>query len=175
MSLATPVLALPQSVELVFSQVEKHLEENGFRIIDRDLKRPWGGFFVIEPAQAEFFAQQYFPGVDFESLRITDNLSPKILMVAPGQRLSWQYHFRRAEIWRLVAGAAELVTSEDDTERNHQVLAMGELIRLKQGERHRLIGTKEGWGMVAEIWQHTVPDHPSDESDIVRLQDDYRK
>jgi len=130
---------------------------------------------VIEPTQAELFAQQYFPGVDFESLRITDNLSPKILMVAPGQRLSWQYHFRRAEIWRLVAGAAELVTSEDDTERNHQVLAMGELIRLKQGERHRLIGTKEGWGMVAEIWQHTVPDHPSDESDIVRLQDDYRK
>ncbi len=175
MSLATPVLALPQSVELVFSLVEKHLEENGFRIIDRDLKRPWGGFFVIEPTQAELFAQQYFPGVDFESLRITDNLSPKILMVAPGQRLSWQYHFRRAEIWRLVAGAAELVTSEDDTERNHQVLAMGELIRLKQGERHRLIGTKEGWGMVAEIWQHTVPDHPSDESDIVRLQDDYRK
>ena len=83
MSLATPVLVLPQSVELVFSLVEKHLEENGFRIIDRDLKRPWDGFFVIEPAQAEFFAQQYFPGVDFESLRITDNLSPKILMVAP--------------------------------------------------------------------------------------------
>mgnify|MGYP003350752161 CR=1 FL=1 len=45
----------------------------------------------------------------------------------------------------------------------------------RRGERHRLIGTKEGWGMVAEIWQHTVPDHPSDESDIVRLQDDYRK
>jgi hypothetical protein len=27
--------------------------------------------------------------------------------------------------------------------------------------------------MVAEIWQHTDPNHPSDEDDIVRLQDDF--
>jgi mannose-6-phosphate isomerase len=175
MSLATPVLTLPKSAEAVFAMIEQHLLENDFKIIDRDLKRPWGGYYVIEPAQAEIFAQRYFPGVDFASLHITDNLSPKILMVAPGHRLSWQYHFRRAEIWRLIAGSAELVTSSDDTERHHQVLKMGELIRLKQGERHRLIGTNAGWGMVAEIWQHTVPGNPSDESDIVRLQDDYRK
>jgi mannose-6-phosphate isomerase len=175
MSLTTPVLSLPQAAQSVFSLVESHLTDHGFKIIDRDLKKPWGGYFVIEPSQAELFAAQYFPGVDIESLRITENLSPKILMVAPGHRLSWQYHFRRAEIWRLVAGAAALTTSEDDTERHHHVLSMGELVRLKQGERHRLIGTKTDWGMVAEIWQHTVPGNPSDESDIVRLQDDYRK
>ena len=157
MSLATPVLTLPQAAESVFSLVESHLTDHGFKIIDRDLKKPWGGFFVIEPAQAELFAQQYFPGVDFESLRITDNLSPKILMVTPGHRLSWQYHFRRAEIWRLVAGAAALTTSDDDTERHHHVLSMGELVRLKQGERHRLIGTKNDWGMAVSYTHLTLP------------------
>jgi hypothetical protein len=27
--------------------------------------------------------------------------------------------------------------------------------------------------LVAEIWQHTDPDHPSNEDDIVRVQDDF--
>lgn len=43
---------------------------------------------------------------------------------------------------------------------------------LKQGERHRLVGVDE-WGIVAEIWQHTDAAHPSDEDDIVRVQDDF--
>jgi hypothetical protein len=43
---------------------------------------------------------------------------------------------------------------------------------LKQGERHRLIGL-DGWGIVAEIWQHTNAQQPSDEDDIVRVQDDF--
>jgi mannose-6-phosphate isomerase-like protein (cupin superfamily) len=103
---------------------------------------------------------------------ITGSLSPKILAVAPGKRLSWQYHFRRAEIWRLVAGTASITTSDDDVERYNREIKPGEVIRLRQGERHRLIGL-ESWGMVAEIWQHTVPGNLSDESDIVRLQDDF--
>jgi hypothetical protein len=49
-----------------------------------------------------------------------------------------------------------------------------EVVFLKQGERHRLIGTK-GWGVVAEIWMHTDANQPSDEDDIVRLQDDYSR
>ena len=50
----------------------------------------------------------------------------------------------------------------------------GETIVLEKGERQRLIGL-EGWGGVAEFWQHTDPDHPSDEDDIVRVQDDYSR
>ena len=51
-------------------------------------------------------------------------------------------------------------------------LETGEVIRLQQGERHRLVGL-DGWGMIAEIWQHTDPQKPSDEDDIVRVQDDF--
>jgi hypothetical protein len=38
--------------------------------------------------------------------------------------------------------------------------------------RHRLVGLGD-WGVLAEIWQHTDLQNPSDEEDIVRLQDDY--
>jgi hypothetical protein len=41
--------------------------------------------------------------------------------------------------------------SETDTENNPTKLNIGETIKLKQGERHRLIGLND-WGVVAEIW-----------------------
>ena len=50
----------------------------------------------------------------------------------------------------------------------------GDTVELAKGERHRLCGLAD-WGMVAEIWLHTEPDNPSDESDIVRLQDDFKR
>lgn len=34
-------------------------------------------------------------------------------------------------------------------------------------------GVQGGWGVVAEIWQHTDKDNPSNEDDIVRVQDDF--
>jgi mannose-6-phosphate isomerase len=52
---------------------------------------------------------------------------------------------------------------------------MGEITRLQVGERHRLVGMPNGWGAVAEIWQHTDAANPSDENDIVRLQDDFSR
>lgn len=158
----------------MFRSVEEHLNQKQFRIVNRALEKPWGGFFVIDESQAREFAAYYFPEVDFNSLKITASLSPKILVVAPNKRLSWQYHFRRAEIWRLVAGTAGITTSDDDVERNNRELSMGEIVRLKQGERHRLIGLQT-FGMIAEIWQHTDPTKPSDESDIVRVQDDFAR
>jgi hypothetical protein len=48
----------------------------------------------------------------------------------------------------------------------------GDQIKLTQGERHRLIGLDD-YGVVAEIWQHTDKNNPSDEEDIVRVQDDF--
>jgi mannose-6-phosphate isomerase len=93
-------------------------------------------------------------------------------MVQPEKRLSWQYHHRRAEIWKLVAGTAGVVISETDQQKDVQKLSLGEIIRLNQGQRHRLVGL-DGWGMIAEIWQHTDASNPSDENDIVRVQDDF--
>jgi mannose-6-phosphate isomerase len=166
------VLTLSGDKNSVFSTVEKYLKDNNFKIVDKDFNRPWGGFFVLDENQAANFASMFFPGIEVSSLKIGGKLSPKILMVQPEKRLSWQYHHRRAEIWKLVAGTAGVVISETDQQKDVQKLALGEIIRLNQGQRHRLVGL-DGWGMIAEIWQHTDANNPSDESDIVRVQDDF--
>jgi mannose-6-phosphate isomerase-like protein (cupin superfamily) len=94
------------------------------------------------------------------------------LGVEPDKRLSWQYHHRRAEIWHCIAGEFDLVTSETDSEDKVQRVSTGQVVSMSQGLRHRGVG-HEGWALVAEIWQHTDPNNPSSEEDIVRVQDDF--
>lgn len=152
--------------------IQQEIKQEGFRIVDQDLNRPWGGFLVIDESQAPLFAKTFFPGMEEEALDSVGKLSPKILIVEPGKRLSWQYHRRRAEIWRVIEGPVGVIASPDDRQGDVQELEAGEVIRLKQGERHRLVGLDDR-AVLAEIWQHTDPDHPSDEEDIVRVQDDF--
>jgi mannose-6-phosphate isomerase len=158
--------------ELVFERIAEYLHHSGLAIEKEDSSRPWGGFFVLDESQAEKFISLYFPHLTKDELTISGKLSPKILVVGPQKRLSWQYHHRRAEIWKLIGGAAGVITSDNDEEKQRTDLEIGDIIQLKQGERHRLIGL-ENWGVVAEIWRHTDQDNPSDEEDIVRVQDDF--
>jgi mannose-6-phosphate isomerase len=131
-----------------------------------------GGFLVIDESQAKAFSNQFFKGLDMNTLKIGGKLSPKILIVKPVARLSWQYHKRRAEIWQVYKGSAGIIRSDTDAENEMEVYSEGDQIFLKQGERHRLIGLDET-SIVAEIWQHTDATHPSDEDDIIRVQDDF--
>ncbi|MFD2598527.1 phosphoheptose isomerase [Sphingobacterium corticis] len=156
----------------LFKQIEEKLTGEGFGIDKEDQTRPWGGFFVINEDQAQEFANTYFDGLDVQELKISGKLSPKILVVSPNKRLSWQYHHRRAEIWRVVQGEVGVVTSPTDEEHELKILKPNDTIRLSQGERHRLVGL-DGYGVLAEIWQHTDAENPSDEDDIVRVQDDF--
>ena len=155
--------------------MEKTLEEiesKGFKVVDKDFERPWGGFLVIEESQAQNFSNSFFNGIDVSDLKISGKLSPKILMVKSKSRLSWQYHFRREEIWRVYRGTVGVVVSDTDFEKEMIQLRQGDQIKLKKEERHRLIGLDD-WAVIAEIWQHTEKDNPSDEDDIVRINDDY--
>lgn len=142
------------------------------RISYVDDSRPWGGFLCIDENDTNIFIDKFFPHLTEEKLQISGKLSPKILIVAPGKRLSWQYHYRRAEIWKVINGKVKVATSDTDEETKSEVLSEGMIVELKNGERHRLIGL-EDWGIIAEIWRHTDNENPSDEFDIVRLQDDY--
>ncbi|QJX47191.1 phosphoheptose isomerase [Hymenobacter taeanensis] len=160
------------SKQELFQQTEHQLRQQGFGITKQDQTRPWGGFFVLDEDQAQAFANIYFDGLSVDNLRISGKLSPKVLLVAPHQRLSWQYHHRRAEIWRVVSGTVGVITSPTDEEGELKTYGPGEQIVLQQGERHRLIGLDD-WGTIAEIWQHTDAQQPSDEDDIVRVQDDF--
>lgn len=156
----------------IFQEIAEYLKSLKISIVSKDFNRPWGGFFVIEEDQAQKFAELFFPGIELSSLRISGKLSPKILVVEPGKRLSWQYHNRRAEIWRSLSNNVGVITSLTDEEDEVRALKAGEEIRLAQGERHRLVGLSS-WGVLAEIWQHTDENAPSDEDDIIRVQDDF--
>ena len=155
-----------------YIQVKEEIESFGYRITNYDFDRPWGGFLVIQEKQAQKFSDQFFEGIAIDKLKIGGKLSPKILVVNPKARLSWQYHHRRAEIWRVYKGTVGIIRSNDDDQKPFTALNEGDQVRLKQGERHRLIGL-EKQALVAEIRQHTDPKNPSNEEDIVRLQDDF--
>ena len=156
----------------IFSKTLDILSSKKLNVIDKDTDRPWGGFFVISEDNTQEFSNIYFNGLNTEKIKVSGKLSPKILIIAPNKRLSWQYHHRRSEIWKVVNGQIKIVTSHDDIERNEKILKKGDEIRLSKGERHRIIGL-EDYAEVAEIWIHTDKDNPSDENDIVRVQDDF--
>ena len=156
----------------LYNNTEDLIKSKGFKVISKDFERPWGGFLVIDEDQAQDFSNQFFKGLDVKTLKIGGKLSPKILIIKPKARLSWQYHHRRAEIWRVFKGECGIIRSDTDMENQMKIYNEGDQIKLKQGERHRLIGLDE-YCLVAEIWQHTDKNNPSNEQDIVSVQDDF--
>ena len=156
----------------MYQEIKNEIKSFGFSVVSCDFERPWGGFLVIDESQAQEFSNNFFESLDINTLKIGGKLSPKILIVKPGARLSWQYHNRRAEIWQVYKGTAGIIRSDTDIENEMKVYHEGEQIVLEQGERHRLIGLNET-SVVAEIWQHTDKNNPSDEDDIIRVQDDF--
>lgn len=159
-----------KSTTALITSIGLELAKHNIRVHKIDDARPWGGFVVINEEDTAQFAALYFPELNISPTH--QKLSPKILIVQPHKKLSWQYHHRRKEVWKLIQGEAAIIRSPNDTETPPQKMSIGNLISLAQGERHRLVGLNE-WGMIAEIWIHTDPNHPSDENDIVRLQDDF--
>jgi len=154
-----------------YKNIEDELTNLGFQIVDSNFDKPWGAYFCIDEIQVQDFSDKFFDGIDVVSLNIENKLSPKILIVKPNVRLSWQYHNRRAEIWQVYKGIVGVVQSDTDIENELKKYTPGDQIKLRQGERHRLVGLAD-YGVVAEIWQHTDK-VPSNEDDIIRVQDDY--
>ena len=141
-------------------------QQKNMHIVDDEL------FFVIDENQSEKFIEFFLKNIPEAKLQGIGKVSPKILIVEPGKRLSWQYHHRRSEVWKVIYGEAGVVTSDSDVENDMQEKKLNDIVILKKGERHRLIGTN-GWGILAEIWQHTDLENPSNEEDIVRVTDDF--
>ena len=112
---------------------------------------------MIDESQAQDFSRAW----DVNTLKIGGKLSPKILIMKPATRLTWKYHNRRAAIWQVYKGSAGIIRSDTDVENEMKVYNEGDQIILQQGERHRLIGLDD-YSVVAEIWQHTDANNPSD-------------
>jgi len=154
-----------------YTDIREEIESLGFNVVDYDFNRPWGGFLLIDESQSQDFINTFIP---LENLKIEDRLSPKILIVNPDSRLSWQFHYRRKEIWRVYKNSVGIFRSMDNNQNEMEILNEGDVIKFQKKERHRLVGLSN-FGVVAEIWIHTDFKNPSDEKDIVRLEDDYSR
>lgn len=168
---------LPNEKEQLTADVITSLQAAGYEVVETNTSKPWGSYVRIHNDQADDFVREFFPGLSSEEARLGiegAELSPKILIVAPGQRLSWQYHHRRAERWTFLTDGGYNKSLDDDP--GDSVIARaGDVVQFETGERHRLNGLDTGYVVVAEIWQHTDPAAPSDEDDIIRLYDDYAR
>lgn len=157
--------------------ISRLTEEAGYSIVECNIQKPWGAYIRINSNQSDHFVSEFFPGLTPSEARLgvdTAELSPKLLIVAPKQRLSWQYHNRRAERWVFLTAGGYQKTMID-TEPEATAVQAGEVVQFAQGERHRLVASLNSYTVVAEIWQHTNPTALSDEDDIVRLADDYSR
>ena len=107
-------------------------------------ERPWGSFTVLDD---ELFDHKV-----------------KRLVVAPGKRLSYQRHGRRAEHWFIVNGTATVIL--DGVE--HEV-RRGENIDIAQGQAHRCENRGTTPVILIEVQHGTY----FGEDDIERLEDDF--
>lgn len=165
--------------DVAVKRVEDVINELGYTVVEKDTQRPWGAFFRMANSDAARFVGEFFPDLSLHDAKLGNDeaeLSPKFLIVAPGQRLSWQYHHRRAERWRFLNEGA-YYRSTNDYQGDELVASPGMVVQFAAAERHRLCANLNGraYTLVAEIWQHTESDVPSDEDDIVRISDDYQR
>lgn len=160
----------------IVDQIHDCIKANNYTVVEVNHEKPWGAYFRLHNDDADMFVEEFFPELDPIEARMGNEsleLSPKILLVSPEQKLSWQYHNRRAEAWAFLNEGA-YCNSLNDEQGEQQGTSAGDMVQFAKNERHRLIG-RATYTLVAEIWQHTDSDNPSDEDDIVRLADDYAR
>lgn len=105
--------------------------------------RPWGHYINL------------YDGPDCKIKRI---------VVKPGQRLSYQYHFKREEYWQIISGNGVITINDTDIE-----LAPGNHARITCEVRHRIRNDGDEDLVFIEIQTGTY----FGEDDIVRIDDDY--
>jgi len=175
--LSQPVAEMEVAKPEFVSETVKALENSGYSIVEVNDQKPWGAYIRIDGMQADMFVNEFFPGLSPVEARLgveNAELSPKILIVSPTHRLSWQLHDRRAERWTFLTPGGYYKSDTDEQGELHRA-EPGDVVQFAQGERHRLAGVDDHYVVVAEIWQHTKRDNMSDEDDIVRLADDYKR
>ena len=102
------------------------------------------------------------PWGSYKNLMDEDYTKVKKIVVNSGEAPSYQYHFKRSEIWIIVKGTAEIKI--DDVVMNHSV---GDIIRIPKEAKHCVtnIGDEE------LIFVEVQLGESFEEEDIVRVED----
>ena len=112
----------------------------------------------------ELPATVHRPWGTYATLKQEDGYQVKRITVAPGQKLSLQYHHRRAEHWVITQGKAIVQIGDEKFE-----TGPGEYRYIPVGEKHRLTNVGDSELVLVEV---QVGDYLG-EDDIVRLDDVY--
>ena len=112
----------------------------------------------------ELPATVHRPWGTYATLKQEDGYQVKRITVAPGQKLSLQYHHKRAEHWVVTQGQAIVQVGDEEFE-----MGPGEYRYIPLGEKHRLTNIGDTKLVLIEV---QVGDYLG-EDDIVRLQDEY--
>jgi|SRR5665213_3268220 len=104
-------------------------------------ERPWGSFDRFTRGEAS---------------------TVKIITVAAGKRLSLQYHQKRSEFWRVLAGSGTATIGSEE-----KPAAIGDEFEIAAGAQHRLAAGPEGLTVLE------IAFGDFDEGDIVRVEDDF--
>ena len=106
-------------------------------------KRPWGSF---------------------ENLLDRDYCKVKEIVIRPGQAPSYQYHYKRSEVWVVVQGSGELKLDDKVT-----YVGVGQIIHVPVEVKHQIknIGDSDLVFIEVQLGEYFGED------DIVRLEDKY--
>ena len=107
--------------------------------------KPWGYFDVLSGPEEKYY-------------------KAKVLAVYPNQRLSYQSHLKRDEHWYIVGGNGLVTLKGVDTK-----VTAGSNVVIPKGAPHRVKCTGEVPLVILEL----QTGESFEESDIVRLEDDY--
>lgn len=166
-----PKLVLPAKMDkdAVFNSVRQRVDALGLEVASIDNQRPWGGFFVISPNSQDKFLSLFFPDLKKKG----GPLSLKVLLVQPEAQTSNQFHKRRKEAWHVWSGPVWIhLTDPKSNILTRFMLQNNSRQNIKRGEHHRIEAYPTHWGVLAETWIHTHK-IPSDEGDIIRIDDVY--
>jgi mannose-6-phosphate isomerase len=167
-SISFPLLDKPDLDKIGFASIiSEILQTYGLKVVEKNSEKPWGAYLRLNNGNVPGFIEVFFNGKVNALAEQNLPMTPKILIVEPTKRLSYQKHKRRNEYWRVVSGNPDVTLDEVEIR-----YAMGDLVKVPQGTRHRISANEERV-VVAEIWEHIDPNNPSDEDDITRYDDDF--
>lgn len=104
------------------------------------------------------------PWGTFENLLDTEYCKVKQIIIKPGQAPSYQYHFKREEVWVVVQGEGELNLDSVKTQ-----VTKGQIIHVPVEAKHQIKNNSDKDLIFIEVQMGNY----FGEDDIVRLEDNY--
>jgi mannose-6-phosphate isomerase len=100
----------------------------------------------------------------FENLLDTEYCKVKEIRIKPGQAPSYQYHYKRSEVWVVVKGQGELKLDDNITS-----VITGDILHIPVQAKHQIknVGQDELVFIEVQLGEYFGED------DIVRLEDSY--